>query len=93
MEKKKSNYLGKTKLYKFLKDKKYNVPKMKDMEYEKYRGSEWLKTDEIDLWRNGGKIYVESYRYTDDGERKKVNRKGYNCKDGSEFYNEKKKHW
>lgn len=35
-------YHGKRYLYNFLKEHGYNVPKMKEMNYAFYRGSEWI---------------------------------------------------
>ncbi len=41
-------YFGKKKLYETLKAKGYKLPKMKEMEYSKYRGSEWLESSSFD---------------------------------------------
>ena len=38
-------YHGKNYLYSFLKERGYDVPKRKEMEYKFYRGSEWLEGD------------------------------------------------
>ena len=54
-------YYGKRYLFQFLKNYGYEVPKMKEMIYEKYRGNEWLKTafEEIRLYSpQRGVIYV-----------------------------------
>ena len=54
-------YHGKKYLYNFLKAHGYNVPKMREMNYEFYRGSEWLKTlwNEIEVFSpSRGVIYV-----------------------------------
>ena len=54
-------YHGKKYLYNFLKAHGYNVPKMREMNYEFYRGSEWLKTlwNEIELFSfSRGVIYL-----------------------------------
>lgn len=39
-----TNYLGVRKFYSLLKDLGYDIPKLKDMEYRFYRGSEFLDT-------------------------------------------------
>lgn len=42
-------YQGKKRLYEFLVSHGYSVPKMKEMEYKFYRGSEWLRTFSRDI--------------------------------------------
>lgn len=52
-------YLGKKFLYNFLKDQGRPMPKLKDCYYAKWRGDEWLKTD--DYWLtcfNGKKLHL-----------------------------------
>lgn len=43
-------YQGKRKLYEFLKTHGFAVPNIKKMRYDFYRGSEWIKCDEINLF-------------------------------------------
>ena len=63
------NYSGKKQLYKFLKDKGYNVPIMKLMEYTFYRGDEWLKYYDLKLYSPArGVIYVTVCEENKDGE-------------------------
>jgi hypothetical protein len=71
-------YYGKKFLYNFLKSKGYKVPMMKHMEYEKYRGTEWLKThwsvkweeDSLDIRLTslvyGGRILISTYEYDEE---------------------------
>ncbi len=77
----KSQYFGKKKLYNFLKKKGYKLPKMKDMRYDKYRGSEWLKDsfDEFEAYAvMSTSVTVRKYDYVDkDGALK---RKEKSCK-------------
>lgn len=58
-------YLGKTKLYNFLKAEGFTIPRvMRDTEYKKYRGDEWLKCDDVELFAVRGKrISVSVYVY------------------------------
>lgn len=54
-------YHGKRYLYNFLKAHGYDVPKMREMNYTFYRGSEWLKAfwSEIEVFSpTRGVIYV-----------------------------------
>lgn len=68
-------YQGKRRLYEFLKSHGYEVPKLSEMEYSTYRGSEWLKSLEIEVYaRSGACVFVTTYEYNEEGERKE---KGY----------------
>ncbi len=61
-------YFGKRYLYNFLKEHGYDVPKMKDLKYEFYRGREWLRTffEEVELFSpNRRVIYVTIYEDTE----------------------------
>ena len=60
------NYQGKRKLYNFLKAQGFTVPKMKEMQYKFYRGKEWLRCDEIGLFRNFPNITVTTYAYDEE---------------------------
>lgn len=55
-------YYGKRYLYNFLKEHGYSVPKLKDMEYKYYRGSEWLKSELLVPFsaKAGIEVYVDS---------------------------------
>lgn len=73
MDKKSSwAYLGKTKLYNFLKEEGYNVPRtMREMEYHKYRGNEWLNCDDVKIWCVRGKsISVSIYEYDEETDKR-----------------------
>lgn len=75
-------YLGKKRMYQFLVDNGYNVPKMKEMSYEFYRGSEWLRVPYglIDLYcPNGKDLYLSVYEYTNEEEyeRREIERSHY----------------
>lgn len=61
-------YLGKTRLYNFLKAKGFTVSfVMRDMEYKKYRGSEFLKGDNVELSAEYGRhICVSVYEYDEE---------------------------
>lgn len=52
-------YYKKTYLYNFLADRGYSVPKKIWMEYEFYRGNEWLRGDLLEAYSpKRGVIYV-----------------------------------
>lgn len=71
-------YAGKTALYKFLKEHGYDVPKMKDMRYEKYRGTEWLKYWQLELYSPfRGLIFVFVTHKNDDGITEEIERSNY----------------
>ena len=65
-------YLGKTKLYNFLKAEGFNVPRtMRQFGYEKYRGNEWMKTDDVGIWCVRGKsISVSVYEYDEETDKR-----------------------
>lgn len=66
----KVTYQGKRKLYQFLVSHGYNVPKMKEMEYQFYRGSEWLRDffHEIELYSpHAGRVCVTTYEENSEG--------------------------
>lgn len=57
-----AKYHGKRYLYDFLKEHGYDVPAMQYMKYKQYRGCEWLKYFEIDLYSPArGVIFVTIY--------------------------------
>lgn len=62
------NYLKKKYLYNFLVNQGFNdTLKLKDFEYQYYRGDEWLKSDDIDLYCVRQKeIYVSIYLYDEE---------------------------
>ena len=62
-----TKYLGRRALYNFLIEKGYEVPKLKNMEYGKYHGDEWLKCGEIDVFCVRCKfIYVSVFEYIEE---------------------------
>lgn len=68
-------YHGKKYLYSFLKERGYEVPKMKEMNYAFYRGAEWLKTwfEEIRVISPcRGVIYVTVNQEDDENTGKKL---------------------
>ena len=84
-------YAGKKELYNFLKDKGYEVAKMKEMRYEKYRGTEWLKYYDLDLYSPcRGVIYVTVYGEDAEGKEFEAERSKY--VDGVLNYQTKKGH-
>ena len=57
-------YFGKRYLHNFLKEKKFSPPALKEMEYGKYRGDEWLRCDTLDAFCTYGKmIHVSVLEY------------------------------
>ena len=62
-------YQGKKRLYEFLKERGYRVPQMKKMEYERFRGSEWLRYFNISLYAYSKRISVTTYAEDEDGEK------------------------
>ena len=79
-EKNMKKYQGKKRLYEFLLSHGYDVPKMKEMKYKFYRGSEWLKD-----WYNGIELYANAphsiygtwYEVDDKGKNKEIERTRY----------------
>ena len=71
-QEKKWAYLGKTKLYNFLKAEGFNVPRtMRETEYKKYRGDEWLECDDVRIWCVRGKrISVSVYEYDEETDKR-----------------------
>lgn len=64
-------YYGKRYLYNFLKEQGYDVPKLKEMSYHFYRGSEWLKSyyEEIKVYSpKRGNICVTLREYDEERE-------------------------
>lgn len=54
-------YYGKRYLYNFVKKHGYNVPKMREMNYAFYRGSEWIKSAFEEIYVSSptrGVVYV-----------------------------------
>lgn len=71
-------YLGKKKLYNFLVENGYTIPKMKEMEYRFYRGVEWLETrleeNDVELYCDKGRsisVYVYQRYESESGESKR----------------------
>ena len=72
-------YQGKRKLYEFLKTHGFAVPNIKEMQYDFYRGSEWIKCDEINLFAHSPKYMTVSTFICDEenGKMIEVGRFGY----------------
>ena len=67
-------YNGKRYLYNFLKEHGYKVPKMKEFNYEFYRGTEWLKSwfREIEVYSPVRRVvYVTINEYDEETDEKK----------------------
>ncbi len=71
----KTKYLGKKKIYDTLKEKGYKLPPMKEMEYDKYHGTEILRShfESVDVYAHlkGACLSVVEKENDEDGVRRR----------------------